>query len=159
MTISDYRNAIVSHAPCEEGLKAFEQCRNRKALFELIGSPLGCDYFLKSIQDGWGPTKADFLSIFLPYVNGSYTIRFDADGRMIRSQIWSGVSYVEIDDSVRWLILIGCEGRVRIKPFQVVKIFVDASSNVQIEAGENSIVYVKNYGGYVADINKACKIV
>lgn len=157
MTILDYKSELLGHRPCDEGAAALDACKSRKAVFELAASPLGCDYLLQSIQEGWGPTTDDFLASFLPYVNGAYTVKFETGGRVVRSQVWSRTSYVEIDDSVRWLIVLGCMGKVKIKPFQVVKIYVDANSVIDIDADPRSIVYVKNYGGHVTDMNKVCK--
>ena len=157
MTITEYKEQMTRKAPCDEGLEAFEKCKSRKDVFKLLAGPVGVDFFLQSIQDGWGPTVDDFLDAFLPYVNGAMTVKFEAGNRIVRSQVWSRCRAIEVDDSVRWLILVGCSGKVKIKPFQVIQIFVDANSLVEIDGGENSIIYVRNYGGHVIDLNKVCK--
>ena len=158
MTIEEYIAEARKHNPCDEGMVALEKCHTRKKAFELLASPVGCDYFLKSIQEGWGPSVSDFLDNFLPYINGALTVKNETKNRLVRSQVWSNSRLIEIDDDIRWLILIGCQGKVRIKPFQVVKIYVDINSNVEIEGSERSIIYIKNYGGRVFDPHKVCKI-
>lgn len=158
MTIPEYREDLLRRNPCAEGVAEVNKCRSRKDFFELIGKPIACGYFLKSIRDGWGPSTRDFEALFRPYINGSLTIKFNIADRTYRSQIWCNTGDVSFDDSVRWLILIGCRGCVRVRNWQVVKIFVDKNSQVDIESGPNSIVYVENYGGQVSDSRGICRI-
>lgn len=157
MTITDYQEELFDRNPCVEGIEAFKKCLCRKDFFELVGQPVACGYFLKSIQDGWGPSPQDFESLFRPYINGSHTISFKVGNRKMRSQVWCNSGDISIDDSVRWLILIGCRGVVKITNWQVVKIFVDRNSRVDIDCDKNSLVYVENYGGKVSDVHGNCK--
>jgi len=158
MNIRDYQESLKMHAPCSEGVDAFSRCKNRKDVFSLIGSPVAADYFLKSISDGWGPTPDDMEKVFRPYLNGGLTSTHDMGGRKLRSQVWCRADEVSVPDSVRWLMLIGCRGVVKIANWQVVKIFIDANSSVSIECAPDSVVYVENYGGEIRNVNGKCKI-
>jgi len=158
MTIREYQERLEMHAPCSEGAEAFARCKTRKQVFELIGSPKVADFFLKSIADGWGPTPEDVVSAFRPYINGGLTVVNKIGDRKVRAQVWCRADEVAIPDSVRWLILIGCRGDVRIAEWQVVKIFMDASCSVRIHCAPSSIVYVENYGGEIRDVKGECKI-
>lgn len=157
MTISDYKEELVKHAPCKEGAMAFDKCKSRKDVFELIGQPVACDFFMKSLEEGWGPSPEDFESIFRPYINGALTIKYHIGERKLHSQIWCNADEISIDNSVRWLILVGCNGEINIKDWQVVKIFIDKNSNVELKCGANSIVYVSNFGGKFKDISGNCR--
>lgn len=157
MTILDYGKELVRRSPCQEGLDEFNKCKSRKDFFELIGKPVACDYFLESIREGWGPSPSEFESLFRPYINGALTIKFNIGDRSVQSQIWCNVGEITIDNSIRWLILIGCRGRVKVSNWQVVKIFVDKYSAVDLDCSRHSIVYVENYGGSVSDVNGNCK--
>lgn len=158
MTITDYQERLKMHAPCKDGVGAFLRCKGRKEVFELIGSPLAADYFLRSIAEGWGPSAEDFERVFRPYVNGGLTVVNKVDDRKFRSQVWCRSDEVSVPDSVRWLILVGCRGEVRIAPWQVVKVFLDANCSVRLHCAENSIVYVENYGGEIRGVDGECKI-
>lgn len=158
MTIPEYQERFKMHAPCKDGAEAFLRCRGRKEVFELIGSPIAADFFLKSVAEGWGPSAEDFEKVFRPYVNGGLTVVNKIGDRKVRSQVWCRADEVSVPDSVRWLILVGCRGDVRIAPWQVVKVFMDASSSVYLHCAENSIVYVDNYGGEIRGVEGECKI-
>lgn len=157
MTINDFKEELLRRSPCEEGIAEFNKCKNRKDFFELVGKPIACDYFLTSIQEGWGPTPQDFESLFRPYINDSLTITFTVGDRIVRSQVWCNTGEIMVDDSIRWLVLIGCRGRVKVANWQVVKIMVDKNSNVEVDCSRNGIAYIENYGGIVSDVNGNCK--
>ena len=157
MTILDYQDELLRRCPCTDGLDEFKKCKSRKDFFELVGRPVACDYFLTSIKDGWGPNPQEFEALFRPYINGSLTIRFNVGERVMSSQVWCNVGEISVDSSIRWLILIGCRGRVKISNWHVVKVFVDKYSDVELDCGRNSIVYVENYGGRVSDVKGNCK--
>lgn len=159
MDISDYKATMKAHGPCAGGEAAFAGCRTRKDVFELIGGPEAVDFFLGSIKEGWGPSPEDFETVFRPYINGALTVTSRIGDRKVRSQIWCRADDVQVDDSVRWLILLGCRGFVRIKEWQTVKIFLDRNTRVRIECAPNSIVYVENYGGEIGSIEGHCRIV
>lgn len=158
MNIRDYEERLKMHAPCDQGVEALSRCRNRKDVFELLGSPTGADFFLKSIAEGWGPTPEDVEGVFRPYLNGGLTVVTKIGERKVRSQVWCRADNVSIPDSVRWLILVGCRGDVHISDWQVVKVFVDAGSSVRLHCAPNSIVYVENYGGEIRGVEGECKI-
>lgn len=158
MTIRDFGESLKMHDPCKQGLEAFSRCKSRKDVFELISSPEAADYFLKSIAEGWGPTPEDMERTFRPYLNGGLTTINPLGERKLRSQVWCRIDDVDITDDIRWLILIGCRGNVKIRDWQVVKIFLDASCSVNIECSPNSIVYVENYGGEIRNVTGECKI-
>lgn len=158
MTILEYRERIKTHAPCKSGFDAFLRCSGRKDVFELLSGPVAADYFLKSVAEGWGPSPEEFEHVFRPYVNGGLTVVNNVGERKIRSQVWCRADDVSVPDSVRWLILVGCRGDVRVGPWQVVKVFLDASCSVRIHCAENSIVYVENYGGEIRGVDGECKI-
>ena len=158
MTIREFGESLKMHAPCDKGAEAFSRCKSRKDVFELIGDPSATDFFLKSIADGWGPTPEDIETIFRPYVNGGLTAIHAMGDRKLRSQVWCRSDEVSVPDSVRWLILIGCRGAVKIADWQVVKIFMDANCSVNLECSPNSIVYVENYGGEIRNVKGECKI-
>lgn len=157
MTISEYTNICKDHNPCEEGLSQLENCKTRREAFNLLASPVACDYFLQSIQEGWGPGPRDVERLFRPYINGGLSAIYSADNKRIKTQVWCRCDEVEIEDDVRWLILVGCQGVVNISDYQVVKIFVDSHSVVEINASKGALVYIVNYGGRVRDVNGNCK--
>lgn len=158
MTILEYQELLKSHNPCGNGMDEFLRCSGRKDVFELLAGPVAVDYFLKSVAEGWGPSSEDFERTFRPYVNGGLTVVNNSGGRKFRSQVWCRADDVSVPDSVRWLILVGCRGDVRVAPWQVVKIFIDAGSSVRLHCAENSIVYVENYGGEIRGVEGECKI-
>ena len=158
MTIREYQERLEMHAPCENGAEAFSRCKSRKEVFELIGSPVAADYFLKSIADGWGPSPEDIEGVFRPYLNGGLTVVNKIGERKVRSQVWCRADNVAVPDSVRWLILVGCRGDVFVSEWQVLKVFIDASSSVYLHCAPNSIVYVENYGGEIRGVEGECKI-
>ena len=159
MTISDYGALLREHTPCSEGEVAFSRCRTRKDVFDLIGGPVGVDFFLDSIRAGWGPTPKDFGAVFAPYINGKTTVSTTVGARRVQSQVWCEVDHVSVDDNIRWVVLIGCRGRVTIREWQVVKVFLDKNSSVTLDCAPGSIVYVENYGGEVRSVNGDCKII
>ena len=150
--IQEFRKRYVEHAPCSDGAEAFSKCGSRKDVFRLALSPTGVDFFLKSIMDGWGPSPDDVLSAFGAFVNGRLTVRNENGDRVTSAQMWCGENHITVDDSVRWLVLVGCVGKVEINKWQVVHVFVDSSSRVEIIAHDNSIVYVTNYGGKITGV-------
>lgn len=158
MTISDYKELLLSHQPCDIGLAAFNECKCRKDVFELLASPVAVDYFLKSVADGWGPSADDFERVFRPYINGGHTVINKIGDRKMRSQVWCRADDIIVPSSVRWIILIGCRGEVVIPEWQVAKVFLDANSSVRLHCEPNSLVYVVNYGGEIRDVEGECKI-
>lgn len=157
MNIEEFKAKCQDKEPCEQGWDAFMRCRNRREVFELLSSPIACDFLLDSIEEGWGPEPRDMERIFRPFLNGGITNVFATELRKVKSQVWCRADEVEIEDDIRWLILIGCRGTVRIKDWQVVKIFVDAYSSVEIDAAPNAVVYVENRGGRVKSVKGNCK--
>lgn len=159
MTILDYREELQKHSPCKEGATSFDECKSRKEVFELLAHPKYADYVLKSMQEGWGPAKDDILSIFRPYINGAYTVKIKLnENRTAYTEVWCDAGEISIRDNVRFLLVIGCNGVINIKNWQVVKIMLDSNSRVEINAAENSLVFVESYGGKVTDVNGNCKI-
>lgn len=157
MNIEEFKTICKDRQPCSEGWEAFMRCHSRREVFELLSSPLACDFLLSSIEEGWGPEPRDMERAFRPFLNGGITNVFSTELRKVKSQVWCRADEVEVEDGIRWLILIGCQGTVKVGDWQVVKIFVDAHSVVDIEASPNSIVYVENRGGRIRDINGNCK--
>ena len=158
MTIREYQERIKEHNPCAAGSDALSRCKSRKEVFELVCDPIVAGYFLKSIEDGWGPTPEEFNAVFRPYTNGRHTVVYRTEDRKIRSQVFCLSDEVSIPDEVRWLFLIGCKGDVRIADWQVAKVFVDANSVVRLHCSPNSIVYVENHGGIVSVVEGSCKM-
>lgn len=158
LTVSEYKRIYLDHEPCAEGMEAFSRCYSRKDAYELALSPLACDFFLKSIRDGWGPTPDDIEAVFGPYLGNGYTPNYNTDSRQVRCQMWCKCDRVSVDDSIRMITLVGCRGRVDITGWQVIKILVDSNSDIDLYCSDNSIVLVENYGGVVRDKNGNAKI-
>lgn len=159
MKIKDFKELMLRHNPCKEGLDAFEKCTSRKDVFDLIASPIAYDFLMKSVRDGWGPTPDDIAQIFKYYVNGRCTTIFRDEMRSIRSQVWCNSKEVKVDDKIRTMILFGCHGDIEIGKWQVVRLIVDKNCDIDIICPDSSAyVIVENYGGSVYDMYGNCNI-
>lgn len=159
MTILDYQEKLQQHSPCEEGATSFIGCKNRKEVFEMLANPKYADFVLKSMKEGWGPGKEDFVSVFRPYLNGAHSVKIKLnENRIAYSEVWCDADEITIGNNIRFLLVIGCNGIINIKSWQVVKIMVDSNSRVEINAPKNSLVFVESFGGKISDINGNCKI-
>lgn len=156
--IMKFRDRFLEHHPCPEGVEALENCNGRKDIFTLLASPTASDFLMRSILEGWGPSVSDMESVFKPYLNGRFTAHYINGDRKIGTQIWCNAPIVTIDDDVRWLVLVGCDGMVTINDWQVVRIIVDKNSKIGLKCSDKSIVIVDNYGGVIHKLGGNPKI-
>lgn len=156
--LSGYRDRLIAHSVSDEEAGCVKKCRTRKAMFELLASPVGIDMLMESLKGGWGMSAEDFYCIFRHFVNGETTVMSDIGNRCMSSQVWCDSDEVSISEDVRWVILIGCSGTVEIPKWGVVKIFMDPSTTIDLVCGDSSIVYVENYGGTISHMIGNAKV-
>ena len=151
MTISDYRQHMSEYNPCQDGSLAFQNCRTRVEVFDLMLSPQGYDFFMKSISEGWGPRGKDIEATFRNYINGQRISRYEADGKVHYAQLWVGGNQTaRIFRNTRRVLLIDFKGELHIEYWQFIEIVTAGDTDVAISSGPNSSVLVKSYGGRVS---------
>lgn len=159
MTLYDFKKIYAQHSPCDDGRDKFEQCKTRQEAYNIAASPLGSDFLVRAINDGWGPTPDDIYEVFHGYINGRKNAIYSTEDKKIAAQIWCKSSSLDIDQNVRWATLIDCHGSLTVKPWQVLKLIVDKRTDITIKGSSNAIICVENYGGIIFDEIKKCRIV
>lgn len=150
MTISDYKSLMEGHQPCSDGSALFQKCRTRLEVFDLMLSPSGYDFFMRSIRDGWGPTGKDIENTFGSYINGQRISRYEVDGKEHYAQMWVGQEKTaRIFRSTRRVLLVDFVGEIHIEDWQSLEIITAGNTDVRITAGPNSFVLAKSYGGQI----------
>ena len=156
--IQKFKTEAALHSPCSEGIELLSACKTRKDLFRLSMSPGCVDFVMRSISEGWGPSPHEMETIFSAFINGGYTPRYTYGDSQSDAQMWVNSRKVRIDDTVRWLVLVGCKGTVEVGDWQVVKIVVDCNCDIDLVCSDSSVVYVENYGGRISDLRKNSRI-
>jgi len=151
MTISDYKQHMSEFNPCQDGSLAFQNCRTRLEVFDLMLSPQGYDFFMKSIRDGWGPRVTDIEATFKNYINGQRISRYENDGKVHYAQMWVGDhKTARIFRSTRRVLLVDFKGELHIEDWQFLEIVTAGDTDVAISSGPNSSVLAKSYGGKIS---------
>lgn len=150
--VDDFFNKAKKHDLCARGAELWGRCKSKKSLVDLALSSFACDYFCKSIVQGWGLRQEDIAADFEQFNCGRYTR--NRDGYTSQMYCLPDTDTIRIASTLT--LIIGFNGTIRVPENRAAELYL-CNSHVDIVGDGAARIYLYNSGIRDANINLIIK--
>ena len=143
--IIKFYDRCIDRNLCLPFVELWQNCKSARQYIDLSLNEDSIIYLAKAKAEGWGLPTNYIKDNFARLINGNYTANIYHDEDAYRTaELYCGYENI-INTKADYVHIIDSNCTINVNDWQVLFIYVSSRSDININMGKNSIVYVHCY--------------